>query len=91
MMWPRSCAEKAVKVVEDAGGVVTFDEYDRLMWPIRYISPVEWIAGWGNPTLHKANNDKLCAFAAVKLGLLKQTETGYALCLTSEFVGMTKQ
>lgn len=73
------CARTALKTVAAAGGCVTFDQYDTLMRSVVYFVPITWIAGWGDPVLHKSNNDKLCAFAAVELGLLKQTDTGYTV------------
>ena len=67
----------AHKVVVANNGKVTFAEYDSLMRSIKYFTPITWIAGWGNSVVWKANNDKLCAFAACKMGLLIQTKEGY--------------
>ena len=61
------------------GGRVTFAEYDAIMRAELYFSPISWIAGWGDHSVWKANNDKLCAFAAVKMGLLKKTASGYQI------------
>lgn len=69
----------AWKVVDDAGGFLTFREYDAAMEPKKYFTPINWINGCGDRYIWKSNNDKLCAFAAVKMGLLKQTDTGYSL------------
>ena len=68
----------ALRVVNDAGGSVSFKRYDELMYPVVYFSPFNWIDGWGlGRKAWKQNNDKLCAFAAVAMGLLRQTEKGY--------------
>ena len=76
----QSLGEMAAATVEAAGGSVAFDEYDRLMAPKRYFTPISWIDGWGlPPSFKKANADKLCAFAAVQMGLLEQTAEGYVL------------
>lgn len=69
----------ATAVVASAGGSVTFEQYDNLMRDKAYISPIEWIDGWGDRRIWKSNNDKLCAFSAVKHGLLKQTKSGYEI------------
>lgn len=71
-------AQIAAQAVERAGGSVTFDQYDALMVKETYLIPIHWIAGWDLPRRYRrANTDKLAAFKAVELGLLKQTETGY--------------
>jgi len=67
----------ACEKILSRGGVVTFAEYDALMYEVKYFFPISWIAGWGDPVLWKRNNDKLCAFAAVRMGLIRQTPTGY--------------
>lgn len=70
----------AARAVERAGGYVTFDQYDELMVTEKYLIPTHWIAGWDLPRHYrKANTDKLAAFAAVELGLMRQTETGYSI------------
>ncbi len=74
------CAKIAASVVKEYGGEITFDAYDAAMYFIRYYTPFHWIAGWGlTRGEKKSNDDKMCAFAAVRLGLLKQTKTGYIL------------
>lgn len=75
----------AAKVVAAHGGRVTFAEYDELMTREKYFTPLEWATGWGDWALWKANNDKLCAFAAVKMRLLRQTKTGYEALSIFEF------
>lgn len=74
----RALAELAARTVADDGGEVTFERYDALMGPKPYVAPLNWIAGWGLQTQDlKANRDKLCAFEAVRYGLLEQTASGY--------------
>jgi hypothetical protein len=71
-------ATLAARKVEEAGGAVTFEQFDGLMAPEGYFAPASWASGWGLPRAQrKANTDKLCAFAACKAGLLRQTDTGY--------------
>ena len=72
------CAEISVEVTKANGGQITFGEYDVAMMQRSCFAPINWIAGWGTGRL-KQNQNKMCAFAAVKLGLLKQTEIGYSL------------
>jgi hypothetical protein len=67
----------AASVVAQAGGYLSFDDYDSAMKDRLYFYPITWIAGWGDRARWKANNDKLCASAAVAMGLLVQTEDGY--------------
>ena len=74
-----SCATIAHEVVIAAGGTITFEEYDKAMSARTYFAPINWIAGWGNHNVLRANNDKMCAFKAVEMGLLVQTENGYLL------------
>jgi hypothetical protein len=70
----------ATSTIAKAGGHVTFDEYDRLMYPVVYFPPINWAIGWGLPgPLRKANHDKMCVFMAVKHGLVKATPNGYTL------------
>lgn len=69
----------AWRTVLDNGGFLDFDSYDAAMQDILYFSPISWCAGWGNHGLLKANNDKLCAFAAVHMGLLHQRSDGYVV------------
>lgn len=72
--------ELAAKVIEEDGGFVTFDRYDKLMFCKRYLIPLIWNAGWGlSFSYKKANNDKLCVFAACTMGIVEQTDTGYLL------------
>lgn len=72
------CIETAVYVVHAAGGRITFEQYDADMKGKKYWTPFYWIAGWGGPIgIRKANNDKMCAFAACRVGRLVQTDTGY--------------
>lgn len=73
----KTLGRMAAEVVTQAGGTISFTQYDKLMYPKLYFAPIHWINGWGNSVLHKQNNDKLCAFAAVELKLLEQTSTGY--------------
>lgn len=75
----KKLGELAAKVVAEAGGKVTFAQYDELMYPKQYITPLSWIEGWGNRVLWKRNNDKLCVFAACEMDLLTQTADGYEL------------
>ena len=71
-------AQMARDKILTAGGEVTFNEYDSLMYPERYFTPFNWIIGWGLPVGDKKrNNDKMCAFAACKHKLIEQTKTGY--------------
>jgi hypothetical protein len=74
----QDCAQIAYKKVKEAGGYITFDEFDKAMENEKYFIPFNWIAGWGLPPKEKkANNDKMCAFEAVGMGLIEQTENGY--------------
>ena len=73
----KQCANTAFKLVEEAGGFVTFDEYDRLAKDKFFNAPIEWCQGWGSAVLLRSNQEKLSAFAAVKLGLLTQENGGY--------------
>lgn len=66
---------KAFEAVKAAGGKVSFDEYDAIMSPVRYFVPVHW--GWAGTHGRKSCADKLCAFAACKMGLLKQVNNTY--------------
>lgn len=66
----------AADLVAAHGGFLSFDKYDELMYRKPIIS--FWITGWGlGLSSHKRNIDKLCAFAACELGILKQTKKGY--------------
>ena len=77
MTTENACAKIAFDVVERAGGSITFEEYDSAMAMETYFTPINWIAGWGlSRADKKANDDKQCAFAACRLGLLRQTNTG---------------
>lgn len=72
------CAEIALEIVKSAGGSVTFEQYDDLMFKRQYPHPINWIDGWGLCKItRKKNNDKLCAFTAIKLGMLKRNNRGY--------------
>lgn len=74
----QSCARLAASVISEAGGSVSFDEYDDLMRYRRYFRPFNWVAGWGlSYADQKANSDKMCVFAACKMGLVVQTDAGY--------------
>jgi hypothetical protein len=64
----------AATVIAKAGGVVTFDEYDNLMARERYFAPIMWCQGWGQPQLLKSNQDKLCVFAACRMGIVRQID-----------------
>ena len=76
----RRLALKAMMIVELYGGKITFDEFDKAMFNVRYFVPLNWTAGWGlPPSLRKANTDKLCIFTACELGFVKQTKTGYKI------------
>jgi hypothetical protein len=77
----------AARTVRDNGGFITFDEYDQLMRKAEYIPPLTWIYGWGDPELYRSNCDKLCAFRAVEMGLLEQTDDGYKIVSGGVFVG----
>ena len=72
-------AQVARRVVAAHGGSITFDNYDRAMVPQRYFIPLAWCQGWGDRRLWKANCDKLCAFAALRAGLIVLLFDGYAL------------
>lgn len=72
MIQQRSLGELAAAVISHHGGVLTFAQYDEVMYPVRYYAPINWADGWGNPVLHKMNNDKLCVFTAISLGLVVQ-------------------
>jgi hypothetical protein len=75
-----TAVDVAVGVVRDAGGAISFDDYDSAMAQYGYFVPINWIAGWGlPPAQRKANTDKLAAFKACERGLLMQTSSGYAL------------
>lgn len=73
-------AELALDIVQANGGQITFDEYNKAMTDVKYFPPINWNVGWGlSPKCRKANNDKLCAFHAVKAGMLIQTDSGYSV------------
>ena len=72
-------AKIARRVVATFGGKISFADYDKAMKRENYFVPLSWCAGWGDRVLFKENNDKLCAFAACKIGLLEQTSTGYKI------------
>jgi hypothetical protein len=72
-----SCAKVAVEVVASAGGYVTFEQYDALIASKSFWAPFSWCAGWGSRRLLRSNQEKLCAAAAVKLGLLTHEDAGY--------------
>jgi hypothetical protein len=68
----------AHSVVQSGGGSLSFTEYDAEMAKEIYFAPFHWCAGLGlGKKAWRANNDKLCAFAACRMGLLKKTATGY--------------
>ena len=70
----------AADLIANAGGYLSFEEYDKLMFPVIYFPPISWIQGWGLPKpLWKSNMDKLCVFAAVKYGLVEPTPYGYRI------------
>lgn len=73
------CAKIAERIVREAGGKMTFRQYDVAMSKERYFAPIYWIEGWDDVVLHKQNNDKMCAFVACNMGLIKQTRTGYKI------------
>ena len=74
----QSCARLAASIISEAGGSVTFDEYDILMRRRLYFRPINWVAGWGLPYAdQKANSDKICVFMACHMGLVIPTDTGY--------------
>lgn len=65
----------AAAVVARNGGFMSFEDYDEAMLGEYYFAPLSWAAGWELPYLmKKGNDDKLCAFAAVEMGLLVQSE-----------------
>jgi hypothetical protein len=68
----RALAKLAAAVISWHGGVMTFAQYDEAMYKIMYFAPLNWVYGWGNSTLHKMNNDKLCVFAACAMNLVTQ-------------------
>lgn len=73
-------AELAAGKVAAAGGFMTFEQFDEAMRHESYVTPVNWVAGWGlSVAERKANHDKLCAAAALKLGLLVQVDFGYQI------------
>lgn len=77
-------AEIAARVVMDAGGAITFADFDDAMEPQIYFAPLHWVAGWGLPVRHRKRNlDKMCAFAACELGLIEQTADGYRVVTPS--------
>jgi|HubBroStandDraft_2_1064218.scaffolds.fasta_scaffold216727_3 hypothetical protein len=78
------CAKVACEVVRSFGGFATFSQYDEGIKSKIYFAPFHWAAGWGNPVTHRRNTDKMCAFQAVKMGLLKQTDTGYEAVAQSQ-------
>lgn len=75
----RQCAESAARIIRDAGGSVTYDEYDRLARRRGnvFFAPLSWVAGWENPWLHRENVAKLAVFEAVILGLVEAVPGGY--------------
>jgi hypothetical protein len=76
----KSIGRIAASVVQEAGGTISFAKYDRMMFPKCYFAPINWIEGWGlSKREWKQNNDKLAVFAAVRMGLVRQTKTGYEL------------
>lgn len=73
-------AQIAARLVQENGGFLSFDDYNKLMFPKLIISPMNWIAGVGmSREARKSNLDKMCVFEACKLGLLKQTQGGYRI------------
>lgn len=74
----QSIAHLAAQVVQEHGGFISFDDYDKAMLPRVYFAPLSWIDGWGlSKAAWKANNDKLAIFAACHLGFVRPTATGY--------------
>lgn len=77
-MSEESCAKVALGVVERAGGSITFADYDAAMAKEFYFPPMHWLSGWGlSRSAKRSNDDKMCAFAACKAGVLRQTDVGY--------------
>ena len=73
-------ARQAADVIAAWGGFVSFNDYDALMSRVFYFAPLHWVCSLARPrSVGKANTDKLCAFAAVKMGLITQTNGGYLL------------
>lgn len=68
-------AKLAADVVAAFGGHLSFDDYDKYMHHVQYIAPFNWYC----QRTQKENNDKLCAFAAVRDGLLIKEDGGYRL------------
>ena len=74
------CIATAVEEVTKGGGYLSFVDYDLAMDKRVIFPPFHWIDGWDLPVTEKKKNDeKMCAFAAIKRGLLRQTKTGYEL------------
>lgn len=72
-------AKRAEHVVRTFGGHVTYAEFDAAMLKERYFTPISWMAGWGNPVVHKQNCDKLAVFDAVGRGMLVPVDGGYTV------------
>ena len=81
----KSRALEAVAVIREAGGNVSFDEYDRRMKEKHHgqprLVPLHWVAGVGQAYSEtaRANIDKLSVFAACAEGWVVQTVDGYCL------------
>ena len=76
------CAKRAAKLVEEAGGTISFAAYDDAYAKIQFAPvPLQWaIVGSGlSPKERTQNQGVLCARKAVQLGLLVRNEKGYVL------------
>ena len=72
-------AQEAVVIVKDAGGYISFDDYDAVYSKPDKFRFQPWIVGWGSMDSMINNNGVLSAFAAVDLGLLTKGKDGYRL------------
>ena len=77
MSLEEDCAEKAVQIIRDAGGEVSWYEYDCLASKVNFFAPLSWCEGWGYPTLLRRNIEKLAVFEAVSRGLVEAVDGGY--------------
>lgn len=75
-----SLGVRAADIIRCAGGMISFDKFDALMSKEVYYAPLNWCQGIGlGRRVWKANTDKLCIFAACKLGLVEPIENGYRI------------
>ena len=70
----------AANAVALCGGSVTFDQYDQQMKDEFFLTPIEWGLPPGTGLSEKRYSTTIMAVAqAVRMGLLRQTKTGYEL------------